>query len=154
MASAAHFSFEIRQVLHISLLKYGKCCTFLVWNTASAVHFSFEIRQVLHISLLKYEAAWGQWGRVGTEPGSLPFIQLSVENPLGHSYTQGKVELHAALGVGLDLGVGEVGHCLCRSVQLVIAQQLVVSCTRDRYSLLPQYIYIYIYACTQKLKAL
>jgi hypothetical protein len=45
-ASAAHFSYEVRQVLHISLL-----------NAASAAHFSFEVRQVLHICLMKYSTA-------------------------------------------------------------------------------------------------
>ncbi len=53
ITSVAHFPLKIRRVLHISLLKRGKCCTdvyILRWASAANIPFEiWQVWQVLHI---------------------------------------------------------------------------------------------------------
>jgi hypothetical protein len=50
------------------------------------------------------------------------------------TYTDGKVESHAAFGVSLQLNIGQVGHSPSRGIQLVVTQQHVVACNSSMYS--------------------
>ncbi len=63
----------------------------------------------------------------------ISYIRCKIKEEKG-TYTDGKVESHAAFGVGLQLNIGQVGHSTRRGIQLVVTQQHVVAYNISMYS--------------------
>ncbi len=63
----------------------------------------------------------------------ISYVRCKIKEEEG-TYTDGKVESHAAFGVSLQLSIGQEGHSTSWGIQPVVTQQHVVAYNSSIYS--------------------